>query len=191
MPVRLGQFYASLLVLACLGINIAFFPEVREPFLGSDDPLASVKSALSELDIQSRIAEFYPQIQSKTEDSQETPTPPAPKKQEKPAGKILEPPAKIPAPEPTASSPILDISLLSTPLPKAESKPVSSTSVSKENQQTAATMSVPKAAVAISQPVVADQFKPTTTSTKPSATVKPSATAIWDTVDTALERPIR
>jgi len=201
MLIRLGRFYASLLVLICLGINIAFFPEVREPFLGSDDPLASVKSALSELDIQARIAEFYPQIQSKTEDIQDTPAPPTPKKQEKPAGTTSELPAKTSAPEPTTSDPLLDLSLWSVPSPKAESKstpketeapkPTPSVAVSKDNQQTAATMSAPKAAAAVIMPVVADQFKPTTTAPKPTETAKPSANAVWDTIDTVLERPIR
>jgi hypothetical protein len=55
--------------------------------------------------------------------------------------------------------------------------------------QTAATMPAPKPATA--KPVIADQFKPITVSPKPVEPIKPSANAVWDTIDTALERPIR
>ena len=65
MPVRLGQFYAFVLLLVCLVTNIAFFAEVREPFLGDEDPLASVKSAFADLDVPAKIAGFYPKTQSK------------------------------------------------------------------------------------------------------------------------------
>ena len=95
MPVRPGQFYAFVLLLASIVTNIAFFAEVREPFLGDVDPTASVKSALSDLDIQAKIAEFYPKILSKTdrssavEVSEET----QPQEEEKPV-----PVAESPAP---------------------------------------------------------------------------------------------
>lgn len=46
-------------------INIAFFSEVREPFLGDEDPTASVKLAFSELDIPAKITEIYPKTPSK------------------------------------------------------------------------------------------------------------------------------
>jgi len=70
MSGRLGQFYALVLLLACLVTNIAFFAEVREPFLGDDDPMASVKLALSELNIQARIAELSSKILSNAEEAE-------------------------------------------------------------------------------------------------------------------------
>ena len=69
MLIRLGQFYALVLLLACLVTNIAFFAKVREPFLGNDDPTASVKTAFANLDFQGRIEKFYPQTQSKVDDT--------------------------------------------------------------------------------------------------------------------------
>ena len=205
MPIRLGQFYACLLLFTCLGINIAFFSEVREPFLGGADPLASVKSALSELDIKARIAEFYPQTLSKAEniqkeDVQNMPLP-TPKKQEKPS----ELSASMPKPEPVVSNPVLDPFLLPSQPPKEMPKeeetklkkseipnPIPSVIVPEEsnlNQQTAVTVPAPKPAAA--KPMVADQFKPIMTQPKPVEPVKPSANVVWDTIDTALERPIR
>ena len=62
MPVRLGQFYAFVLLFGCLATNIAFFSEVREPFLGDSDHGVAINSALSELDIQDKIAAFYPKV---------------------------------------------------------------------------------------------------------------------------------
>ena len=72
MSGRLSHFYALALLLACLVTNIAFFEKVREPFLGNEDPMASVKSAFSDLGIQKKIAEFYPKIQSKAKEPLDT-----------------------------------------------------------------------------------------------------------------------
>ena len=194
MFIRLGQFYAFLLLLICLSVNIAFFPEVREPFLGSDDPLESVKTALSKLEI----------VAKHTEDVQEAPAP-APKEQKK----TPEVPADDPKPKPKESDPIPD-SLLPDPPQKDElkdkpktvpdvekpkepekPKPAAPVVAPMENQQIAAVMPMPKPADAIIQPVVAEQFKPVIASPKPIEIAKPSTNAVWDTVDTALERPIR
>jgi len=119
MSGRLGQFYALVLLLACLVTNIAFFAEVREPFLGDDDPMASVKSAFSDLNIQARVAEFSPKILSradgvkvdeakidgiKIDEMPEMipPTPPAPLAVERPAPRVVEPPApREPRQQPT------------------------------------------------------------------------------------------
>ena len=68
MPVRLAQFYAFVLLLICLATNVAFFSDVREFFLGDEDPLASAQSAFVELDIAAKIAAFYPGIPSKIDD---------------------------------------------------------------------------------------------------------------------------
>ena len=212
MFIRLGQFYAFLLLLFCLSFNIVFFPEVRAPLLGSDDPLKpyeqAVKSALFEWNITEKISNIYPPIQSNAENIQKVP-PPAPIEQKNtPAAS-----ANVPKEEPKESKPIPD-SLLPTPPQKDElkSKPKTVPDIEKpkepekpkpavpvatptENQQTAVVMPVPKPAAAIILPVVADQFKPLITAPKqafkPTESIKPSASAVWDTVDTALERPIR
>jgi hypothetical protein len=194
MPVRLGQFYALVLLLTCLGINIAFFSEVREPFLGSEDPLASVKSSLSELDIQGKIAAFYPKTSSKVDDVQ-VPPPSAPPKAEPPVQKKQhQQPTPPPKAEPEKSIP--------QPAPKeAPQKPAESMPVvtPAENLQTSATVLVPQPAIAAVKPVVADQFKPVTPESKPNEpkpkelvkSVKLSSSPVWDTIDTVLERPIR
>jgi len=204
MPIRPGQFYASLLLLVCLGTNIAFFPEVREPFLGSEDPFGSVKSALSELDIKATLAEFYPKILSNVGDEQHIPPP------------IPSTPSPPPVPEPAVKNP--DSLPLPTPPPVAEPLPKSqdmpeekkpeepktkepeklqppTAAIPTDNPQT--TTTVPKPVVATIQPAVANPFKPVTAPPKPAETVKPqetvnhSASPVWDTVDTVLERPIR
>ena len=97
MFVRLGQFYAFVLLLICLMVNIAVFPEVREPFLGNVDPTASVKSAFSELDIQERISEIYSSAQSNGDDIQSV----VPQKVE--PAKNLQPPVVAPVPKPAAT----------------------------------------------------------------------------------------
>ena len=95
MPVRLGQFYALVLLLACLATNIAFFAEVREPFLGDEDPTASVKSAFFDLDIQAKIAEFYPKTLFKIDepviDEVSESTPSLSPEEEKPVPKVESP----------------------------------------------------------------------------------------------------
>ena len=205
MPVRLGHFYALVLLLTCLGINIAFFSEVREPFLGSDDPTASIKSALSELDINARIAEFYPPLQSKAEEVPHVPPPIATKQKpaHKESQKEPEPPASISDPEPVPNDPVIDPSLLPSPPPEEAPKtkpkpsakeekpkeseipkPMAPDSVLKENLQTAASTHAPHSAAV--QPIIADQFKPIM-----PELVKPSADTVWDTMNTALERPVR
>jgi len=213
MPVRLGQFYALVLLLTCLGINIAFFSEVREPFLGNEDPLTSVKSSLFELDIRGKIAGLYPQKQSQVDDVQDlTPAPPkdelhAPKAQRR---QPTPPPAETKPAETKNVVSGIDPFQPSDPPPKAEPEkplpkealpkevlPESSVPVSvvapAESLQTAATMPVPQPAVAAVKPALASQFKPilpeptSAVSVKPS---KPSSSPVWDTVDTALERPI-
>ena len=205
MPVRLSQFYALVLLLTCLGINIVFFSEVREPFLGSEDPLISVTSSFSELDIMGKIAEWFPKKQSKVDDVQDL-TPSAPPKEESPAPKAQRRQSAPPPAEPENVISRVNPLLPSDPPPKAEpAKPVpkeappeSSRSVPitapAENLQTAATMPAPQPAAAAVKPVVANQFKPITPEPKPAASVKPpkpSSTPIWDTIDTVLERPVR
>jgi hypothetical protein len=190
MPVRLGQFYAFVLLLTCLAINIAFFSEVREPFLGDEDPLASVKSAFAELNIQANLADFYPKVQSKVDSLQDVtpPVTPAPKKAN-----------PVPT-EPESVVPIVDPFQFATPPPKVEHKipteepaPPAPLIAPSENLQTAATMPVPQPAAAVAKPVIADQFKPMMTEPKPIVpvnSVKPSSTPVWETIDTVLERPI-
>ena len=55
-------------MVICLATNIVFFSEVRGHFFGGNDPLASAKSAFTELDFSARITEFYPATQSSVED---------------------------------------------------------------------------------------------------------------------------
>ena len=247
MPVRLGQFYALVLLLLCLATNIAFFAEVREPFLGDDDPTASVKLAFSDLDIRAKIAEFYPKIQSPVDESEvdatkadDVPvadvTPPPPPAEEKTAPREPRqqpaPPASNPPPVPVIVAPIVDPFPPITPSPitqppitpppfaqppttlppvveseKAvpEEIPPNETAFPAavtperrgQNRQTAAIISGPAPVAAVVQPVIADQFKPITVEPKPVAPVapagpvKPSATPVWETVDTILDRPIR
>ena len=218
MPVRLGQFYALLFLLACLVTNIAFFAEVREHFLGDDDPMASVKSAFADLDIQAKIAEFYPAVQSKVDDAKMDgvleATPPTQLETEKPAPKVeisspkeAEPVPReqqrrrqtTPAPGTPNTEPFPPLSQQPTipakeALPKESEVPKPIPSVleperREPNQQTAAAIPVP--AFAAVQPVVAEQFKPITVEPKPTPPVRPSANPVWDTMDTILERPIR
>jgi len=212
-----------MLLLACLATNVAFFVEVREPFFGDDDPMASVKSAFSDLDIQAKIAEFYPAVQSKAgqskvdeakaDDVPDAP-PPIPVEEVKPAPKVAIPapreqrrqpavPANDPPVVPVVVQPVMDPF---PPLPQPHIVPTKET-LPKEseapkpavadvvldrrepNRQTAAVMPTP--ALAVVQPVVAEQFKPIIVEPKPATPVKPSATPVWDTIDTIRERPIR
>ena len=178
MPVRLGQFYAFVLLLTCLATNIVFFSEVRESFLGDEDPTASVKLAFSELNIQAKIAEFYPKIQSKADEVQNVTLPV--QKDQKPVTKepkkLPELPPNVPIQNMETANPILDPFLLPsqpptvqvTPkeIPPKESevpKPVDPVIVPKKaelNRQTAATMPIPKSAASNIKPIIADQFKP-------------------------------
>ena len=249
MPVRLGQFYALVLLLICLAINVAFFAEVREPFLGDDDPTASIKLALSDLDIRAKIAEFYPKIQSKADetDVDETkteemtdevhvpdappplPLPPLPLEEEKPVPRAPRQPPAPPAntlPAPAISAPVVDPfpPIIQPPLapppvvevekatpkespPKEPEPPTASVPERRgQNRQAAAVMPGPAPVAAVVQPVIAgqfnianqsniaDQFKPIIAESKPASPAvptKPSATPVWETVDTILERPIR
>jgi len=211
MSVRLGQFYALMLLLACLVTNIAFFSEVREPFLGDEDPMPSVKSAFSELDIQAKIAGFYPKVQSEAEQPKvdEVPAlpPPAPPEAEKPIPRVEPPtprePRRQPAPsannppaEPRVADPMVDpfLSPVSPPKELEEPKPAVSVVVPERNErnlQTVAVMPAPTPVAAVMQPVIAEQFKPIIVEPKPTAPVKPSSTPVWDTIDTFLDRPIR
>jgi hypothetical protein len=235
MPVSLGQFYAFLLLATCLSINIAFFSDVREPFLGSDDAVVSAKLALSELNVQARIAEFYPQVQSRVKGFQNALPSVVPRKQED-FEQTSELPADVPKSEAVTSEaitseavmsdPILDPFLLPSRPPKEtfkieskeelvwEEETISNESALPEStisaitperrelaQQTVAIIPSPMSAV--TNPVVANQFKPITITPveSPAAretqrisntrTERPSSNAIWQTVDTVLERPIR
>ena len=134
MSVHLGQFFAFVLLVVCLVINIAFFAEVREPFLGEEDPTASIKSVLSELDIPARIAEFYPKIQSKVDKAGDE-TPPAPPQEATPVPKEEKsvsrepkrpPPVAADAPpvKPEAANPVVDPFRLPVPPLKAEPEKV-------------------------------------------------------------------
>ena len=172
MLVRLGHFYAFVLLLICLMIDIAFFSAVREPFLGAEDPTASIKSALSELDIPEKIAEFYPQTQSNADNVQVV----TPQK---------EPPRQ-------SSVPPLEAEPVKKDVPKEISKSSTPTAAPMENRQTAAT--IPAAKPAVSLPVIAEQFKPIVPEQKPVAPtkpVKPSSVPVWETIDSLLEQPIR
>ena len=219
MPVRLGQFYAFVLLLACLVINIAFFAEVREPFLGDEDPMASVKSAFSDLDIQAKLAEFYPPMQSKVNETKigEISDKPslAPLEREKsiPKAEISTPkegnpilgeqrqqsvpPVNVP---PVVADPMIDPFLpLTQPspakteqeIPKEPAPAIPAVALERRepNRQTAAI--IPAPVTAIAQPVIADQFKPIVIEPKPAAPVKPLSTPVWETPDTVLDRPIR
>ena len=169
MHVR-GQFYAFVLMVLCLTINVAFFPEVREPFLGDEDPTASVKSALNDWDIPAKLAEFYPKIQMKAADMQdevrnERPLPELSKpelpKAEKPAPKEQRRQSPVLPASPEASQEIVDPFLQPSASPPKETgtpKPVDSPVVPVETLPTAAT--VLRSAPATVQPAFADQFKP-------------------------------
>jgi len=212
---RLGQFYALLLLFACLATNIAFFAEVREPFLGDEDPMASVKSAFSDLDIQGKIAKLYPKIQSKADEVSDTvpPTPP-----ERRTVSRVEPPLQrtersapreskqhsAPPVETVVADPIVDPFLLLVQPPEVWEEPKPAVSVvvpdvmpdivperREPNLQASAIMSAPASVAAVVLPVVAEQFKPITVEPKPVVLVKPSSAPVWDTVDTILDRPIR
>ena len=177
MPVRLGQFYAFLLLLTCLSINIAFFPEVREPFLGDDDPVSSTKLALSESDFTARIAEFYPTIQARVQDLRSVLPLPGAQKQKEPEKTselptdIWEPDIRVPWT--VTDDPIVDSFFLPSQPPVEEPEVISeeeepeapepvfsvvAPETSGMTQQTSAV--VPVASPAVVRPVVADQFKP-------------------------------
>ena len=204
MPTRLGQFYAFVLLLACLATNVAFFAEVREPFFGDEDPLASVKSSFSELNIKKSITDFCAQVQSNVDGV----TPSVLPKEEKPDPneQYLKPvsSAKPERVTPTAdSSPPSAPPSVSPPAPppepepaktarKEESKHTPSVAPPAETLQTAAAMPAPQPGTA--KPVIADRFKPITAESKqmePAKSAKPSPTPVWETVDTVLERPLR
>jgi len=217
MSGRLGQLYALVLLFACLVTNIAFFADVREPFLGDDDPMASVKSAFSDLNIQARIAEFYPKILSKANEEkvdevpEATPlTPPTLLEAERPTPRVEMPVPREPRQQPTLpvnnlltepaiAEPIIDpFPPLGAEPPKELEKPepAASTVVQTMNESTRQVATVmPVSAIvpviATVQPVIADQFNPIDTATQPIAPVRPSATPVWNTIDTILDRPIR
>ena len=204
-----------MLLITCLVINIAFFSEVREPFLGKDDPLASVKSAFAELDIQSKFAEFYPKVQSKV-DNVSIVTPPEEPEERTPVQKKDEsapqaenPPSRkqrqpLPPKQPEESvEPQKDVPKVE-PKEAATKEPVGRESVSpvltvtpvrgEVNLQTAATIPIPKAAPSVANPVVANQCTPILTEprpTEPVKPIKPSSNPVWETVDSVLNRPIR
>ena len=176
---RLGQFYAFLLLLACLVVNIAFFAEVRELFLGDDDPLASIKSAFSELGIETKIADIFPMIQSQVDDVSES-EPPAQKEgrsvsrepRQQSTSIIAEPvadpfPSLVPAPPAKSEK--------DTPKKSEEPKPVAAVpqEKSEQNRQIAITPA-PVAVAATVQPVIANQFKPIIVEPTPTIPVKPS-----------------
>ena len=177
-----------------------FFSEVREPFLGSDDPLTSLSSSLSELDIRGKIAGFYEKKPEKVDD--ENLTPPEPPKEESRAPKEQR---RKPSPSPEEPKKVavnVDPFPMSDSLPKAEPEkpapmevlPESSESVSvvvpAGHIQTVTTMPAPQPAIAAVKPAVAEQFKPIIAEPKPVASGKPSSQPVWETIDTVLERPV-
>ena len=195
MPVRLGQFYALVLLLLCLAINVAFFSEVRENFLGDDDPLVSAHSAFSELDIAAKIAAFYPAIQSNVEDVlDEAPLEPA-LPEEPPVSKEESPAPKIESPalweqhwQPIELSEDVPLVPLEPAIePKEESKdepkPVVPVDIPLELQQTTVLMPVPQPVAVAVQPLVADQFKPIVTELKPLVPVRHSSAPTWGTIE--------
>jgi len=188
-----------------LGVNILFFSEVREPFLGSEDPLASVTSSFSELDIRGKIAGFYGDKAEKVDDTQDI-APPEPPKEEPRLPK-----EQRRKPEPTPEEPKNVVANVepffrSDPPPKAEPikpapmgapmetppEPFELVSVvaPSGNLQTAATMPAPLPTIASVKPAVAEQFKPVVSESKSSASGKPSSAPVWETIDTVLERPM-
>ena len=201
MPVRLSQFYALVLLLTCLGVNIAFFSEVREPFLGSEDPLASVKSSFSELDIRGKIAGFYGTKPENVDDIQDLAPSEPPKEEPRTPKEQRRKTAPQPA-EPKNVVARVDPFLLSEPLPKAEPEKPAPREAPPEpsepvpvvapagNLQTAATIPAPLPAVAAVKSAVAEQFKPIVTEPKSALSVKPSSQPVWETIDTVLERPV-
>lgn len=201
MLVRLGQFYAFMLLLICLGTNIVLFDTVREHFLGDGDPVPSAKIAFSELDLQAKIAEFYPKMQPHMDDVENTTHPPleteksAPKEQRQQistslAKSVETSPVVDPVPVPDPSP---EVKPMKEEVPKNEtSKSSAPVATSVETLQTAATIPTPKQAVA--QSIIADQFRPIVSQQKPVVSIKsikPSSTPIWETIDTVLEQPIR
>jgi len=203
MPVRLAQFYAFVLLLICLAVNVAFFSDVREFFLGDEDPLASAQSAFAEWDIAAKIAAFYPSIPSKADEIADE-TPPEPARNPEPVSlESLLP--KPPSSKPTIPEPVLPESLLPEPPPvpwepeaehaKEESpaEPQSGDPFDApiETPPESAFDPFPQPAVAAARPVVADQFKPIVAEPKPPVPVRPSSAPVWGTIETVLERPIR
>jgi len=189
MPARLGQFYAFVLLLICLAVNITFFSDVRKSYFGDADPLASAQSTLADWDIRAKISDLYQIMQSKVDDAQNV-TPIALSTEEKSGQqerrRLAEPPVGAWAPgmgtigtKPTAPSTV----------PEKSELPTQTTTT-----PTAETLPAPQPAAAKSP--VANQFKPITVtpntgSPKSTEPVKPSAQVVWNTTDTALERPIR
>jgi hypothetical protein len=86
-----------------LGVNISFFGDARKPFLGDEDPTASIKSAFSDWDITAAIANFYPKVQAQVGDVPEEKLVPK-----------LEPEKTVPKEEPEAPKPDAPIETLKT-----------------------------------------------------------------------------
>ena len=203
MPVRLGPFYALMLLFVCLATNIAFFAEVREPFLGDEDPTASIKSAFSEWDIQAKIAAFYPPAQSNAGEVSDD-SPQAEEKHVSVAESFLSsepiwqptPPVPPQPSKPAVVDPVVDPFLPIAHPPKESELPESVVPfVAPEKSEpvlpTAAVASVPSLVIADTQPVVAEQFKPVIVRPESVTPTRPASTPVWNTVDTMLERPIR
>jgi hypothetical protein len=161
--------------------NIAIFSEVREPFLGDVDPLASVKTAFSELNIKERIAYFYTQTPSQENDANSSVI----LKEEKTDSKEQRRPAKsVPNIKPEKA--------------EQEDESYFSTSVDPPINTVLTAAATPSPQLATPKPVVADQFQPIIVETKSKESVqsakpsvKPSSAPVWETADTVLERPIR
>jgi hypothetical protein len=181
MPIRLGTFCVFLLMLVSLGVNMAFFSEVRESFLGKGKSALSSQPVTSEPD----IAEFYPQTPPQNAEKN-----PLPKREVS-----VEPPVKVPAPIPlsadSGNAPFL-LPSVPPPAPAETSQPVTAPKENNTDKQTTALLPpAPKSAAV--KPIVADQFKPVMTKpkqpNKPSQ--KPSSNIVWGTAESVAEQPVR
>ena len=196
--------YACVLLIACLVFNIAYFNNVRESFLGEEDPTASIKSAIFQSGIPAKVAKLYSTTQTEEDENQNV-TPHTPSKGEKTSPKAEQPTSREQRrqtstpptkPEEVVAIPISDPQPKIEQEPKEESKkesnPSASAVVPVETLQTAALVPVPSPAVA--QSVIADQFKPIVPEQKPAVPIKPvklSSAPVWETADTILAQPIR
>jgi len=211
MPVRLAQFYAFVLLLICLAVNVAFFSDVRESFLGDADPFASTRSAFAELDIAAKISAFYPSAPSKTEEISDEfasvsvppespaitlesllPVPPLPEPVV-PLPVPVEPPAlweELPVPpEAELTEAEIEEDVLPADYFAIPAEALQSATFDPFPQPNAADFPEPVAAAVT--PVVADQFKPLVMDGEPLVPNRPSSAPIWGSIDTILERPLR
>ena len=183
--------YACVLLLACLVFNIAYFNNVRESFLGEEDPTASIKSVFSKSGIPAKVAKFNSKPLTE-EDEKQNVTPPTPPKEEKTAPREQRRQTPQAKPEETATITVSEPPSKAEPEKKEKPKEEPKPAVPAETLQTSVAMPAPQPAVV--QSVIADQFKPIIPEQKPATPIKQvklSSAPVWETADTILAQPIR